>query len=65
MKGFLFVLAAGLAKAITKLLYLRKPAHRNVVDPKTVARVRLTPEGSGWIYEDGWPKRCRKKLEDH
>lgn len=65
MKGPLFVLAAACAKAIFTLRFLRKSSRRNVADPKAVERVRLTPEGSGWIYEYGWPKRRKKKPEDH
>ena len=57
MKGLVFVLCVGLAKAIYTCLWLANPRRQNRVDPEAVKHVRLTPEGSGWLFEYGWPKR--------
>ncbi len=63
MRGLLFVLSLGFLKGIWMRFFLSKPERRNQASPEAVSRVRLTPEGSGWMYEYGWPKRKKPKAD--
>ena len=65
MKAPLIIACISLLKGLFTFRFLSKESRRNQVDPKSVEGVMLTPEGSGRIYEYGWPKRRRKKSEDH
>jgi hypothetical protein len=46
-----------------KLLYARRAARRHRADPEVIKHVRLSPEGSGWLYQYGWP--ARKSRDKH
>ncbi len=64
MKAPLIIACISLLKGLFTFRFLSKESRRNQVDPKAVEGVRLTPEGSGWMYEYGWPKRRKKKNAD-
>jgi hypothetical protein len=63
MKGFLFVLGSGLLMTVYAVFFLRWARKKYRADPEAVKHVRLTTDGSGWLYEYGWPKR--KKRNKH
>ncbi len=60
MKGLWFVLSASVLKGVYSVFFLRWARKKHKASPEAVKHVRLTPEGSGWLYEYGWPKRKKR-----
>ena len=63
MEAFAVIVALATVIFAAKALYARWAGRRERADPDAIKHVRLTPEGSGWLYQYGWPKR--KSRDEH
>jgi hypothetical protein len=64
MDGFLFVIGTLAITILWIVIFVRRAAKRNKIDPKAIEATRFTGDGGGWLYNDQWPRRRKKTDTD-
>lgn len=61
MEAFLIVALIALVALGSSVVFLRRAARGRKIDPEAIKRTRLSGDGGGWLYNDNWPGRRKKK----